>query len=90
VNPRAIQFMAEKGYDLAAHASKSLDSFNGTDVDVAITMGCGDSCPLVRAGRREEWNIPDPKELRDDEFRQVRDLIEQKVKSLLSDLDGRV
>jgi protein-tyrosine-phosphatase len=90
VNPRAIQFMAEKGYDLAAHASKSLDSFNGTDVDVAITMGCGDSCPLVRAGRREEWNIPDPKELPDDEFRQVRDLIEQKVKSLLSDLDGRV
>ena len=90
VNPRAIQFMAEKGYDLAAHASKSLDSFNATDVDVAITMGCGDSCPLVRAGRREEWNIPDPKELPDDEFRQVRDLIEQKVKSLLSDLDGRV
>ena len=89
VNPRAIQFMAERGYDLTAHASKSLDSFNGTDVDVAVTMGCGDSCPLVRASRREEWNIPDPKELPDDEFRKVRDLIEQKVQNLLSDLASR-
>lgn len=89
VNPRAIQFMAERGYDLAAHTSKALDEFNGTDVDVAITMGCGDSCPLVHAGRREEWNIPDPNNLPDDEFRKVRDLIEQKVQALLSDLAGR-
>jgi protein-tyrosine-phosphatase len=89
VNPRAVQFMSEKGYDLTAHESKSLDAFNGTDVDVAVTMGCGDSCPLVLAGRREEWNIPDPKELPDDEFRKVRDLIEQKVKDLLAQLaDG--
>ena len=26
-------------------------------------MGCGDECPLVRAKRREDWDIPDPKEL---------------------------
>src|SRR5881398_101409 len=51
VNPRAIQFMGEKGYDLSTHASKGLDSFNGADIDVAVTMGCGDSCPLVRATR---------------------------------------
>lgn len=88
VNPRAIQFMAEKGYDLTAHTSKSLDSLNGTEVDVSITMGCGDSCPLVRAARREEWNIPDPKELPDDEFRAIRDLIEQKVKDLLAQFGG--
>jgi arsenate reductase (thioredoxin) len=60
VNPRAIQFMREVGYDLARHGSKSLDEFNGTVIDVAVTMGCGDACPLVRARRREEWNIPDP------------------------------
>ncbi|AMV30203.1 hypothetical protein VT84_37775 [Gemmata sp. SH-PL17] len=53
-------------------------------MDVAVTMGCGDSCPLVRAKVREEWNIPDPKELPDDDFRKVRDLIEQKVTSLLA------
>jgi protein-tyrosine-phosphatase len=86
VNPRAVQFMKERGYDLTTHESKALDHFNGREIDVAVTMGCGDACPLVRAGRREEWNIPDPKELHDDEFRGVRDLIEAKVKDLLAGL----
>jgi protein-tyrosine-phosphatase len=86
VNPRAIQFMAERGYDLSAHNSKSLDPFNGTNIDVAVTMGCGDYCPLVNASRREDWNIPDPKNLPDEEFREVRNLIEKKVKELLASL----
>jgi protein-tyrosine-phosphatase len=86
VNPRAIQFMKEVGYDLSTHDSKSLEAFNGQEIDVAVTMGCGDACPLVRAGRREEWQIPDPKELPDDEFRAIRDLIERKVKELLASL----
>jgi protein-tyrosine-phosphatase len=38
----------------------------------------------VRARRREDWNIPDPKELPAEEFRAVRDLIEEKVKALLA------
>ena len=80
--------MAEKGYDLSNHTSKGLDEFNGTEIDAAVTMGCGDSCPLVNAARREEWNIPDPKEMSDDGFRDVRDLIEAKVKELLVSLGG--
>ena len=86
VNPRAVQFMAELGYDLTTHESKSLDSFNGTDVAIAVTMGCGDYCPLVKATRRVDWNIPDPKNLPDDEFREVRDMIEAKVKELIASL----
>lgn len=86
VNPRAVQFMAELGYDLTTHGSKSLDAFNGTDVAVAVTMGCGDYCPLVKATRRVDWNIPDPKNLPDDEFREVRDMIEAKVKELIASL----
>jgi protein-tyrosine-phosphatase len=88
VNPRAIEFMAEVGYDLSQHDSKSLDAFNGTEVDVAVTMGCGDACPLVHARRREEWQIPDPKEMPAEQFREVRDLIERKVKELLASLDA--
>src|SRR5580765_7405368 len=61
VNPKAIASLAEIGYDLSAHQSKGLDQFNGMDIDVAVTMGCGDACPLVHAKRRLEWNIPDPK-----------------------------
>jgi protein-tyrosine-phosphatase len=47
-------------------------------------MGCGDECPLVIAKRRLDWQIPDPKELPPEGFRKVRDLIEEKVKELLS------
>jgi protein-tyrosine-phosphatase len=84
VNPRAIQFMREKGYDLSTHASKSLDAIPGGEYDAAVTMGCGDYCPAVRARLREDWGIPDPKGLPDDQFREVRDLIERKVKELLA------
>jgi protein-tyrosine-phosphatase len=42
VNPRAIAAMRELGYDLTTHVSKGLDAFDGRDVDVAVTMGCGD------------------------------------------------
>jgi len=86
VNPRAIESMRELGYDLAAHTSKGLAAFNGTDVDVAVTMGCGDECPLVRAAQRVDWKIPDPKDLPPDSFREIRLLIEMKVKELLATL----
>jgi protein-tyrosine-phosphatase len=80
--------MQEVGYDLTTHGSKGLADFNGTAVDVAVTMGCGDECPLVRAGRREDWQIPDPREMSPEEFRGVRDLIEKKVLALLASFDG--
>lgn len=86
INPKAIAAMGELGYDLSPHASKGLAEFDGKPVDVAITMGCGDECPLVLAGRREDWKIPDPRDMTPDEFRGVRDLIESKVKDLLGSL----
>jgi protein-tyrosine-phosphatase len=86
INPRAVEFMKEIGYDLTTHGSKSLDQFNGQPIDVAVTMGCGDACPLVRADRREEWDIPDPREMPPEQYREVRDLIERKVKELLASL----
>jgi arsenate reductase len=87
VNPRAVEFMRERGYDLTKHQSKALADIPDVEFEVAVTMGCGDACPLVRARRRQDWNIPDPKGLPADEFRAVRDLIEQKVKALLADLE---
>lgn len=86
VNPKAIEAMKEIGYDLTTHHSKGLDAFNGQSFDAAVTMGCGDECPLVLAKRRVEWQIPDPKELPPEQFNQVRDLIEAKVKELLASL----
>jgi arsenate reductase len=86
VNLRAIEFMREKGYDLSVHTSKALTEIPDVEYDAAITMGCGDECPLVLAKRREEWQIPDPKEMPPEQYREVRDLIERKVKELLASL----
>ena len=83
VNPKAVESMREIGYDLREHRSKSLTEIPDSEYDFAITMGCGDECPLVRARHREDWQIPDPKHLPPEAFRQVRDLIESKVKGLL-------
>ena len=86
VNPKAIQAMSEAGYDLSAHHSKSLSEIPDLEYDVAVTMGCGDECPYVRARSREDWAIPDPKAMDASEFRTVRDTIEMKVKELLARL----
>jgi arsenate reductase (thioredoxin) len=87
VNPKAVESMRERGYDLSLHQSKSLGEIPDVQYDFVATMGCGDECPFVRAKRREDWDIPDPKNLPPDEFRQVRDLIERRVKALLSTLN---
>src|SRR5438132_4896535 len=55
VNPRAIEFMREIGYDLSTHRSKGLGALPEVEFDAVVTMGCGDECPLVQAKRREDW-----------------------------------
>jgi len=86
VNPKAISSMRELGYDLTAHASKGLSDLPAVEFDAAITMGCGDECPLVRARFREDWGIPDPKHMDTEELREIRNLIESKVQALLERL----
>ena len=86
INPKAIAAMAELGYDLTAHTSKGLDNYNGQEFDAAVTMGCGDACPLVKATRRIDWQIPDPRDMSPEEFGKVRDMIGAKVRELLKEL----
>jgi protein-tyrosine-phosphatase len=83
VNPKAVEAMRERGYDLTRHHSKSLTELADLAFDVAVTMGCGDECPFLTAKQRMDWNIPDPREMPPEQFREVRDLIEAKVKALL-------
>ena len=85
INPKAVRFMAELGYDLSRHASKSLDEIEG-QFDAVVTMGCGDSCPWVPAQRREDWALPDPKHMDDAGYRTVRDEISARVQKLLAAL----
>ena len=89
INPRAIAFMSERQIDLSAQHSKSLDDIGSDPFDVVVTMGCGDACPWIAATRRLDWALPDPKHLPDEEFRRVRDEIEQRVRDLLCELHSK-
>lgn len=86
VNPRAISFMDELGYDLSTHKSIPLSEIPNVKYEYAITMGCGDECPSVDAEHHIDWGIEDPKNLDAAEFRKIRSVIEQKVKTLLKNL----
>lgn len=86
INPKAVEAMRELGYDLTTHQSKGLADFNGQEFDAAVTMGCGDECPLVIAKQRVDWKIPDPRDMLPEQFREVRNLIESKVKEVIEKL----
>lgn len=90
VNPKAISLMRERGLDLSRYVSKGLDAFTDLEFDLAVTLGCGDVCPRSQAKERREWDIPDPKMLDDEQFRQVRDAIERKVIELIQELRAEV
>ena len=92
VNSAAIAAMAEKGIDIAAEQPKRWTMDVLEAVDVVITMGCADSCPVLPGRRYEEWVLPDPAGQPLDAIRTIRDEIEQRVRTLLSQLgvpDGR-
>lgn len=83
VNPRAVAAMAEKGYDLSSHRSRSLADVGPGPWDYVVTMGCGDACPWVPSRARLDWDLPDPRSLPEPEFRAVRDRIERAVVELV-------
>lgn len=86
VNPKAIGTMRELGYDLSVHGSKSLQDLPDVEFDFVATMGCGDQCPFVRARKRSDWALTDPRNLALEEYRCVRDQIREHVRLMLLDL----
>ena len=80
--------MKELGYDLKSHRPKSLDQIEEyAPFDAVVTMGCGDACPWMPAKKFIDWQIPDPRNMNETDFRAVRDEIEGKVKDLLKELE---
>ena len=86
INPIAVQAMAEKGIDIASRKPKILSTEAVQASDVVITMGCGDACPFFPGKRYEDWVLEDPAGKSIEEVRLIRDEIENRVKSLVSEL----
>jgi arsenate reductase len=86
VNPAAVAAMAEKGIDIATEQPKRWTTDMLEAVDVVVTMGCGDACPVLPGRRYEEWVLPDPAGLPLEDVRPIRDDIGERVKLLLEQL----
>jgi len=87
VDPLVIEVMKENGIDLSGKKPKGLNELPLVEMDYLVTMGCEETCPAVLARKIIEWEIPDPKGKSIDVFREVGDLVEDKVKSLLKEID---
>jgi len=51
-------------------------------VDIVITMGCNVTCPFLPCEYKEDWGLEDPTGKSDEEFINVINIIETKIKQL--------
>jgi len=90
IDPLVTEVMKEKGIDLSAKRPKGLNELPPIEMDYLITMGCEETCPAIPAKRIIEWEIPDPKGKSIDVFREVRDLVEDKIKALFEEIEKNI
>lgn len=93
VRPEAIAVMREIGIDISGHRSKSVDEFNGQQLDYVITVcdNANESCPVFPgATQRLHWPFEDPaaapgsEEERKAAFRKVRDQMQSRIGAFLA------
>jgi arsenate reductase (thioredoxin) len=88
INPAVVAVLAEVGLDVSKQFPKPLSSDSIRAADVIITMSCGDACPIYPGKRYLDWDITDPAGLRVDDVRPIRDDIDHRVRTLISELTG--
>lgn len=90
VRPEAIAVLAEVGIDISGNRSKSVNEFDGRDIDYVLTVcdNAKENCPYFPAKTRLVHHaFDDPAEIEGDPetrveaFRNVRDKIEVYIKS---------
>jgi arsenate reductase (thioredoxin) len=95
LNPLTVKVMSEVGVDISSHTSKGIDVYFGEPLPYLITV-CDDAdqnCPTGWTGvkTRMHWSFEDParfegtEEERLAKFREVRDLIEQKIRAWVAE-----
>lgn len=82
--PEVIEVMRELDIDLSRNKPKRLSVEMQLHADWAVTMGCGDVCPYVPT-TVDSWDVPDPAGRPIDEVREIRDLIDERVRKLATD-----
>lgn len=88
VNPGVVEAMREVGIDLRGREPRLLEDEGVRDANVVVTMGCGDACPVFPGTRYEDWELEDPSRRPLEDIRRIRDDIRERVRNLLSSLEG--
>ncbi|MDQ2691712.1 MAG: arsenate reductase ArsC [Chloroflexota bacterium] len=92
INPLTVQVMQEAGIDISHQQSKGIETYLGKALFQYLITVCDDAdqnCPTVWPGvnTRLHWSFEDPAKFEGTEeeklakFREVRDLIEQRIKA---------
>jgi arsenate reductase len=84
VHPEVVAVMREVGIDLHGAQPRRLTAELGDTAQLLVTMGCGESCPVVPGVRRQEWGLPDPKGQPIERVRAIRDDIRDRVERLIA------
>ena len=86
VHPAVVEAMHEVGVDLSGASPKVLTDVAVQRVDVVVTMGCGDACPVYPGKRYEDWTVDDPAGQDIATVRRIRDEIDARVRALVAEL----
>ncbi|MEU0570437.1 arsenate reductase ArsC [Nonomuraea sp. NPDC005983] len=86
INPAVVEVMHERGIDITGEFPKPWTSEIVQAADVAVTMGCGDACPVYPGKRYLDWDLDDPEGKTLEQIRPIRDDIERRVRALLADI----
>jgi arsenate reductase (thioredoxin) len=86
IHPVVRQALAEIGLDVT-HTPQLLTREIAEQADVLVTMGCGESCPVVPGVRRIDWAVEDPKGQPLERVRRIRDDVARRVAGLVEELE---
>jgi arsenate reductase len=86
INPVAVEAMAEVGIDIAGNRPQKWTDDMVRGVDVVVSMGCGDACPVYPGKRYLDWELDDPHGQGIEAVRPIRDEIQRRVRTLLAEL----
>ena len=85
IHPEVLSVMRELGIELEGVTPQFLSADLASQANILVTMGCGESCPVVPGAKREDWNLPDPKGQPLERVRQIRDDIGRRVQEMLKE-----
>ena len=86
LNPAVVAVLKERGLDPSQEFPKPLTDGTAQSVDVIVTMGCGDTCPVYPGKRYLDWELDDPAGLPIEEVRPIVDEIDRRVRRLFDEL----